>query len=58
MRIAVRRIDGDAALAGIGRAFDMARTEGERLAAAACEHDGAGMDPLHLDAGDRPGVRP
>ena len=58
MRIAVRRIDGDAALAGIGRAFDMTRTEGERLAAAACEHDGAGMEPLHFDAGDRPCVRP
>ena len=58
MRIAMRGIDGDAALAGIGRAFDMAGTEGERLAAAAREHDGAGVDPLHLDARDRPGVRP
>ena len=58
MRIAVRGIDGDAALAGIGRPLDMARTEGERLAAAACEHDGAGMEPLHFDARDRPGVRP
>ena len=58
MRIAVRGIDGDAALAGIGRALDMARTESERLAAAAREHDGAGVEPLHLDARDRPGVGP
>ena len=58
MRIAVRRINGDAAFAGIGRAFDMPRTEGERLSAAACEHDGAGMEPLHFDARDRPCVGP
>ena len=43
MRIAVRGIDGDAALAGFRRAFDMTRAEGERLAAAACERDGAGV---------------
>ena len=58
MRIAMRGIDGDAALAGVGRPLDMARAEGERLAAAAREHDGAGVDPLHLDARDRPGVGP
>ena len=58
MRIAMRGIDGDAALAGIGRALDMTGTEGERLAAAASQHDGAGIDPLHLDPRDRPGVGP
>jgi hypothetical protein len=58
MRIAMRRIDGDATFAGVGRPFDVTRAEGERLAAAACQHDGAGMEPLHLDAGDRPSVCP
>ena len=58
MRIAVCGVDRDAALAGIGRQFDMARTESQRLAAAAGEHDGAGMEPLHFDARDRPGIRP
>ncbi len=58
MRIAVRRVDGDAALAGIGRPFEMAGTESQRLAAASGQHDRAGVDPLHLDACDRPGVRP
>ena len=58
MRIAVRGIDRDAALAGIGRQFDMAGTEGERLAAAPRQHDGAGMDPFHLDPRNRPGVGP
>ena len=58
MRIAMRRIDGDAAFAGIGRPFDMPRTESQCLAAAAREHDGAGMEPLHFDAGDRPCIRP
>src|SRR6185436_6438417 len=53
VRIAVCGIDGDAAFAGTGRAFDVPWTEGERLAAAASEHDGAGMDPLYLDACDR-----
>ena len=48
----------DAALAGIRCPFDMTWTEGERLPAAACEHDGAGMEPLHLDASDRPCIRP
>src|SRR6185436_12059080 len=56
VRIAMRRIDGDAGLSCIGCALDMSRTEGERLAAAACQHDGAGMDPLDLDPRDRPGV--
>ena len=46
------------ALAGIGGKFDVARPEGERLAAASGQHDGAGMKPLHLDARDRPGIRP
>ena len=58
MGIAVRGVDGDAALAGVGRSFDMTRTEGERLSAAASEHDGAGMEPFHFDAGDRPCIRP
>ena len=58
MRIAVRGVDGDAALAGFRRAFDMPWTESQCLAAAACEHDGAGMEPLHFDAGDRPCIRP
>ncbi len=44
MRVAVRGVDRDATLARIGRAFDMARPERERLAAAAREHDSAGMD--------------
>jgi hypothetical protein len=58
MRVAVRRIDRDAAFARVGCALDMPRTEGERLAAAAGERNRAGMEPLHLDAGDRPGVGP
>src|SRR3954451_16341184 len=58
MRIAVRRVDGEATLAGIRCPFDMTWTEAERLPAAACEHDGARMEPLHFDAGDRPCVRP
>ena len=58
MRIAMRGIDRHAALAGIGRELDMPRTEGERLAAAAGQHDGAGMEPFHLDARHRPGICP
>src|SRR6201986_1229855 len=58
MRIAMRGIDRDATLAGIGRQLDMARAEGQRLSAAAREHDGAGADAPDLDAGDRPGIRP
>ena len=58
MRIAMRGIDRDAALAGIGGEFDMARAEGQRLAAASGQHDGAGMQPFYLDARDRPGIRP
>src|SRR5258705_13424330 len=58
MRIAMRRIDGHAAFARVGRPLDMTRAEGERLAATAREHDGAGMDPLYLNAGDRPCIRP
>ena len=58
MRIAMRGIDRDAALAGIGGEFDMAGTEGQRLAAGARQHDGAGADPLHLDPRHRPGVGP
>ena len=58
MRIAVRRIDGHAAFAGVGRALDMPRTERERLSAAAGECDRAGMKPLHFDTGDRPCIRP
>src|ERR1700748_95793 len=58
MCIAVGGVDGHAAFAGIGGQFDMARSEGESLPAAAFERDGAGMDPLHIDAGDRPGIRP
>lgn len=52
MRIAVRRIDGDAAFAGVGRTFDIAGAEGERLAAAVREHGGVGAEPLHLDTRD------
>src|SRR3954471_276987 len=58
VRVAVRGIDGDAAFAGLGSVFDMAGTEGERLAAGARQHDGAGADPLHLDPCHRPGIRP
>src|SRR6185437_7551584 len=58
MRIAVGSVDDHTALTGIGRQFDMTRTEGESLSATAFEHDGAGMDALHLDTGDRPGTRP
>ena len=41
MGVAVRRIDRNAALAGVGRQLDMAGPEGQRLAAAAGQHDGA-----------------
>ena len=58
MGIAVRGIDRGAALAGIGSQFDMTRTEGKRLAAAPCKNDGAGLDPLHLDPRNRPGIGP
>ncbi len=58
MRIAVRGIDRHAALAGIGGELDVARPEGKRLAAASGQHDGAGVEPFHLDARDRPGIRP
>src|ERR1700748_2785363 len=58
MCIAMRCVDGHAAFAGIGSQFDVTRTEGERLSAATFECDGAGMNPLHLDASDRPGIRP
>src|SRR5258708_34974934 len=43
MRIAVRGINRDATLAGIGCELDMTGPEGQRLAAASSEHDGAGM---------------
>ena len=58
MRITVRRVDGDAALAGVCRAFDMTWTESQCLPAAAREHDGAGMEPPHFDARDRPCICP
>ncbi len=58
MGVAMRGIDGDAALAGIGRQLDMTGTERQRLAAAAREHDGGGADPRHIDARHRPGVGP
>jgi hypothetical protein len=58
MRVAMGGIDGDAARAGLGGLLDVAGPEGERLAARACQHDGARADPFHLDPRDRPGVRP
>ena len=58
MRVAVRRIDRHAAFAGIGAKLDMARPERQRLAAAAGQHNGAGMEPFHFDARHRPGVGP
>jgi len=57
-RVAMCGIDGNAALAGFGRLLDMTGSEGQCLAAAACEYDGAGADPLHLDPRDRPGISP
>jgi hypothetical protein len=58
MGVAVRGIDCDAALASIRRLLHMPGTEGERLTAAAREHDGAGVQALDLDPRHRPGVRP
>ncbi len=58
MRVAMRGIDGDAALAGISREFDVAGTEGQCLAAGTREHDRAGADSFDLDPSHRPGVRP
>src|SRR5260370_20863345 len=43
MRIAVRGIDRNATLPGSGCELDMTGPEGQRLAAASSEHDGAGM---------------
>ena len=51
-------IAGPCQLESRQHAFDMAGAERKRLAAAASEHDGAGMDPLYFDARDRPGVSP
>src|SRR5690242_6311163 len=56
--VAMRRVDGGARLARLGRALDMAGAERERLAARAGERDLAAMQARHLDAGDRPGVGP
>src|ERR1700744_874080 len=47
-----------ASLRAVTEYFAVTRTQGERLSAAAFERDGAGMNPLHLDASDRPGIRP
>ena len=47
MGVAMRGIDRHVGLSCIGRAVDMPGAEGERLSAAAREHDGAGMEPLH-----------
>ena len=58
VRVAVRRIDRGARLAGVRRALELAGAEGERLPARAREHDRALAEPRHLDARDRPGVGP
>ncbi len=58
MRVAVRRIDRGAALAGLRRALDLAGPEGERLTACAGKHDRALAEPRHLHTRDRPGVGP
>src|SRR5882757_8057786 len=58
MRIAMRRIDRDPALAGVDGLLDMARTERQRMAAAAGKRDCGGMKAPHLDPGHRPGVGP
>src|ERR1700744_3137120 len=58
VRIAMRGVDGDTAFAGVGRELDVARTERQRLAAASGKNDSLCMQPLDLDARDRPGVRP
>jgi len=56
MRIAMRRVDGDAGLAGLGAAFEMARAERERLAAGAGQRDGGDAEALHGDARYRDGA--
>ena len=56
--VAVRRVDGCAGLACLGRALDMAGAEGERLSARAGERDPACVQARHLDARDRPSVGP
>ena len=58
MRVTMRRIDGDPAFAGVGRPFDMPGTEGERLAAAACQRNGAGVDAPDDDSRGRGGISP
>jgi hypothetical protein len=50
MGVTMRRIDGDPAFAGICGALHMTGPEGQRLATAAGERDGARAEPLHRDA--------
>ena len=58
MSVAMRRIDGDPAFAGVGGTLDMAGPEGQRLAAAARKCDRAGAEPSDSDARVWPGVGP
>ncbi len=58
MGVAVGGIDRRAGRAGIRRAFQVARPEGERLAAAAGKDDGRGGEPRDLDARHRPCIGP
>ena len=54
MRITVRRIDRNTALARVGRELNMAWTERQRLTAASGKRNGGCMEPLHLDPRHRP----
>ena len=56
-RALLARLGKTARLTGIDR-DPAAVAEGERLTAAAGQHDGARMQPLHLDPRHRPGVGP
>ena len=58
MRVAMRRIDRDAALARLGASAPHGRDRRRAPGRSSRQHDGAGAEPRHLDARDRPGVGP
>jgi hypothetical protein len=58
MRVAMRGIDHGAGATGIRRIVEMPWSESQRLSARAVQHDRIGVEALHLDARDRPGIGP